>query len=218
MSLLSMVRIATLAMVAGCATALCPTAFGQPQSDWTQVPPPPLPSQRVEKTWVGSASCNVIASSPKKDVNYEGAEFHKWEIIPWLIYTDSKDRFYAENWTANGGGKNGQNQNWTVNAKGPTPGYLQFWLPTASSLLHVRRWSSAQEDPNGITTASTGTAIPAVKEIDFPGPVSAAAGIPIQSKAVRRGRPLAASSLMNQVMASMFGSVAGILNINRPAR
>jgi hypothetical protein len=178
---MSLMRIA---MVAGCATALFgPSAFGQDPS-WTQVPAPPLASQREENTWTGSASCNVTASSPKEDVNYQGGELHKWRIIPWVIYTDSKDTFYAENWTANGGGQNGQNQNWTVDAKGSTPGYLQFWVPIVSSLLHIRRWSSQQEDPHGTTTRTirSGITISSVitptKEIDFPTSIAAEKGFP----------------------------------------
>src|SRR2546429_1796564 len=41
MSRHNLMRIATLATIAGCATALFgPTALGQPDPSWTQVPPP----------------------------------------------------------------------------------------------------------------------------------------------------------------------------------
>jgi hypothetical protein len=78
-------RIATLATIGGCATALFgPIALGQPDPTWTQVPPPSLLQLQLQfpgtRTWVGAASCNVTATSH---------ETHTWTIIPWVVYTDS---------------------------------------------------------------------------------------------------------------------------------
>jgi hypothetical protein len=110
----------------------------------------------------------VTASSPSNK-DYSGTETHTWEIIPWVIYTNSTNSmtFYAENWTATGQGKNAS-QTWTVNAKGTAPGYLQFWLPPNSSLLNIKRWSTQQTDYNGTSGGNTTT----ISELAFPGPVS----------------------------------------------
>jgi hypothetical protein len=185
MSRHNLMRIATLATIAGCATALFgPTALGQPDPSWTQVPPPPLFELQLQfpgtRTWVGSASCHVTAKSPMNNTNYSGDETHTWTIIPWVIYTNSTNSmtYYAETWTATGTGTDGK-QTWTVNATGkikvggnnyvPAPGYLQFWLPPNSSLLNIARFSSQQTDPSG----ATGGLSTQVWELPFPGPVSA---------------------------------------------
>jgi hypothetical protein len=183
MSRHNLMRIATLATIAGCATPLFgPTALGQPDSSWTQVPPPSLFELQLQfpgtRTWVGSASCHVTATSPKDNTSYSGDETHTWTIIPWVIYTNTTKSmaFYAENWTATGTGGDGT-RTWTVNATGkikdaggnyfPAPGYLAFWLPPNSGLLNIARFSAGQTDPSG----STGGLSASVGEIAFPGPV-----------------------------------------------
>lgn len=156
---------ATLATV--CATALLgPAALGQPQGA-TKVPPPDLLGHLAEywetSTWFGSATCTVMGMN---GTGYSGTETHKWEIIPWDIYTTASMAYFAENWTATGMGQGG-GKHWTVNAKGPSPGYLQFWLPPGSSLLNIARSSSQQTDHHG----STGGNSTQVWEVAFPGPV-----------------------------------------------
>jgi hypothetical protein len=189
----TLMRIATVATIAGCATSLFgPTALGQPDPSWTQVPPPSLFELQLQfpgtRTWVGSASCHVTATSPKNNTNYSGEETHTWTIIPWVIYTNNTKSmtFYAENWTATGSGKDGT-RTWTVNATGkmkvgmnnyvPTPGYLHLWIPPNTGLLNIARFSSQQTDPSG----STGGLSTEVWEIDFPkgaqNPIVATPGI-----------------------------------------
>ena len=121
-------RIAALATIASCAIALFgPTAFGQPQGS-TELPMPSTLMQYLfAPIWHGSATCTVTASSPT-DPSYSGVETHRWDIIPWEIYTNATNsmKYYLENWTATGSGHNAT-KHWTVNATSDTgPGWLQF--------------------------------------------------------------------------------------------
>jgi Divergent InlB B-repeat domain len=135
-----------------------PTALAQPAGSTQVAPPATVPLELQASTWVGSASCTVTGMNSKNDPSYSGTETHKWEIIPWVIYTNSDNSivYYAEQWTAVGGGGDSK-ESWSVNAKGPVPGYLQFWLPPGSSLLNIKRWSSQLEDHTGATVTNKST-------------------------------------------------------------
>ena len=210
-----LMRIAALATVAGCATALFgPTALGQPQT-WLKVPPPPLLPHLQQywqyTTWWGSATCTVTATSPKTDTSYSGTETHKWEIIPWDIYTDNPPgtfTYFAENWTATGTGMN-STKNWTVNAHSDTgPGFLKFWLPPGSSLLNIGRQSSQQTSHNG----STGGNSTQVWELNFPG--SAVSGTsPNQNFSTAI---VASQGVINSVQGSSSMKSTGIILTNEP--
>lgn len=155
------------------ATALFgPTALAQPTGSTPVPPPPSFPPEYQDwaaRTWFGSASCHLIGSSPT--TNYMGDETHTWEIVPWVIFTTSSMVFYAENWTATGKDKI-TGHAWTIKAKAQSFGYLQFWLPPGSNLLHIRRWSAGLKDPNGATNSGNNNNPPPVWEALFPGPVN----------------------------------------------
>jgi hypothetical protein len=135
-------------------------------------------------------TCIVTGHSPKDDISYGGQETHKWEIIPWLIYTDSNNNtYYAENWTASGSGSKSGNT-WTVNAHGSVPGYLWFRLPVGSNLLEISRVSSQQTAQMGSTSGS-------VLEIPFPTTDAATGAIDIVQGSLQK-RAVPANILTNE--------------------
>jgi alpha-tubulin suppressor-like RCC1 family protein len=155
------------------ATALFgPTALAQPTGSTPVPPPPSFPAEYqywAAKTWFGSASCHLIGSSPT--TNYMGDETHTWEIVPWVVFTTGSMVFYAENWSATGKDKI-TGHAWTIKAKALSYGYLQFWLPPGSNLLHIIRESSGLKDPNGATDSNNNNKPDPVWEPSFPGPVN----------------------------------------------